>query len=204
MGKMKEDLRPLGAPHSWARTPGTFIAAQAAIDNADHTAFTMEQKWGAGRLRFLVGIDLLEKFDRQRYLWNQAIWHGDLEAVRREAARMTAAWQALDKAASAGGAKSISPKVWEVVLADGTVAAIVKSGEEARCVIASGRKVAVYTLDEIARLLSHYPQIAQTKLTILGTTVEAVRRPSDPLDALRDSEIGLDDPLNDDLSNLGS
>ena len=205
MSKAKhQDSRPLGAPNSWARTPGTFIAAQAAIDSADHVALTMEQKWGAGRLRFLVGVDLLEKFDRQRYLWNQAIWHGDLEAVRREASRMTAAWQALDKAALAGGAGPVSPKVWEVVLANGTVAAIVKSPEEARCVVASGREVAVYSLDEIARLLSHYPQIAQAKLTILGATVEAVRRPSDPLDALADSAIGLDDPINDPIPDLGA
>jgi len=194
MGKLK-DTRPLGGTNSWARTPGTLIAAQAAISGVDHVAFTMEQKWGAGRLRFLIGVDLLEKFDRQRYLWNQAIWHGDLETIRMQAARTIAAWQALDKAAMAGGAAPISPKVWEVVLANGTVAAIVKSPEEARCVIASGREVAVYSLDEIGRLLSHYPQIAQAKLTILGTTVEAVRRPSDPLDALRDSDINLDDPI---------
>ena len=101
---------------------------------------------------------------------------------------------ALDKVAAANAAP-ISPKVWETVLADGTVAAIVKSPEEARHVIASGRKVAVYTLDEISRLLSHYPQIVEAKLTIPGSTVEAVRRPDDPLDAFPDTEAGLDDPL---------
>lgn len=203
MAKIKQDLRPMGSPNSWGRTPGTFIAAQAHINSVDHVAFTMEQKWGAGRLRLLVNVDLLERFDRQRYLWNQAIWHGDLEAVRCESARMTVAWTALDKAATAGGARSLSPKVWEVVLNDGTVAALVKSPEEARAVITSGRKVAVYTLDEIARLLSHYPTIAQVKLTVLGATVEAVRRPSDPLDAIRDTEGGLDDPLDDPIPNLG-
>ena len=64
MGKMKQDTRPLGGANSWARTPGTYIAAQAVISGVDHVAFTMEQKWGTGRLRFLVGVDLLEKFDR--------------------------------------------------------------------------------------------------------------------------------------------
>jgi hypothetical protein len=201
MAKIKEDLRPLGSPQSWARTPGTFIAAQATIGNVDHVAFTMEQKWGAGRLRFLVGVDLLEKFDRQRYLWNQAIWHGDLEAIRTQATRMTAAWMALDKVAAANAAP-ISPKVWETVLTDGTVAAIVKSPEEARHVIASGRQVAVYTLDEISRLLSHYPQIAEVKLTILGSTVEAVRHPDDPLDAFPDTVAGLDDPIPDFINPM--
>ena len=41
-----------------------------------------------------------EKFDRQRYLVNQAIWHGELEDVRRETGRMVNAWLALDRVAA--------------------------------------------------------------------------------------------------------
>ena len=68
----------------------------------------MEAKWGCDRLRLLVGPELREKFDRQRYLFNQAIWHGELEAVRREANRMVVAWQTLDRAATAAG-KGVTP-----------------------------------------------------------------------------------------------
>ncbi len=96
-------------------------------------ALAMETKWGAGRLRLLVTPELREKFDRQRYLLNAAIRYGDLEAVRREAKRMVTAWLALEKAATAAGKPAISPLVWEVALADGTVAAIVPSDEPCPC-----------------------------------------------------------------------
>jgi hypothetical protein len=204
MGKIKQDLRPLGSPQSWARTPGTYISAQAHIDGADHVAVAMEQKWGAGRLRLLVSPELREKFDRQRYLLNQAIWHGDLEAVRTQVSRMISAWQALDAAAVAAGASCLSPEVWEVVLEDGTVAAIVPDTAAAKGAMPDGRRMAVYTLEEIGRLLSHYPQIAQAKLIFPGATVEAVRRPSDPLDAFPDTKLGFDDPLEDPILTYGA
>src|ERR1700759_2640415 len=117
-----KDTRPLGGERSWARTHGTYIAGRAYLDGADETAAEMESKWGADRLRLLVGPELREKFDRQRYLLNQAIWHGELEAVRRESGRMISAWLALDRAASAAGKQPLSPQVWEIPLEDGTVA----------------------------------------------------------------------------------
>jgi hypothetical protein len=70
--------------------------------------------------------------------------------------------------------------------------------------MAQGRKVTVYTLDEIARLLSHYPQIAQAKQTFPGATVTAVRRPEDPLDAISDTLGGIDDPLDDPIPTFGA
>jgi hypothetical protein len=202
MGKLKQDTRPLGAPNSWARTPGEYIAAQAHIAGVDHVAVEMERKWGVGRLRLLVSTELREKFDRQGYLLNQAIWHGDVEAVRAQSARMASAWQALDKAAEAAGAVPLCPLVWEVVLEDGTVAAIVRTPEEARAVASDGRKLAVYSLEEIGRLLSNYRAVVDAKLTFPGTTVTAVRRPSNPLDNIRDTLGGLDDPLDDILSMM--
>jgi ectoine hydroxylase-related dioxygenase (phytanoyl-CoA dioxygenase family) len=62
-------------------------------------------------LRLLVGPELREKFDRQRYLLNQSIWHGELEDVRRESGRMVNAWHALDRAAEAAGALNLNPLV---------------------------------------------------------------------------------------------
>ena len=205
-------VRPLSDERSWARTNGTYIAGRAYLDGADETACEMEAKWGADRLRLLVAPELREKFDRQRYLLNQAVWHGDLEAVRRESGRMVKAWFALDAAAVAAGKAVLSKQVWEIALADGSVAAIVPSDEHARAVNAegrqassdfvgssahvSGRQLAVYTLDEIARLLSNYPEIAKAKLVFPGATVTAVNRSiDDPLDAIHDTDEKLDDPI---------
>jgi hypothetical protein len=203
MGKVK-DSRPLGAEKSWAKTPGTYITGRAYLDGADETAAEMELKWGVDRLRLLVGPELRDKFDRQRYLTNQACWHGDLDAVRREAGRMVMAWQALDKAAEAAGASKLSPQVWETALEDGTVVAIVPDAIHAKAVIAEGRAMAVYTLEEIGRMLSNYRAVTEVKLAIPGATVTAVRRPSDPLDRFADTAAGLDDPLDDPIPSFGA
>lgn len=190
--------RPMGGERSWGRSNGTYIAGRAYLDEADQTACEMEAKWGADRLRLLVGPELREKFDRQRYLLNQAIWHGELEDVRRESMRMVKAWLALNAAAEAAGKLPISPHVWEVALEDGSVAAIVPDNDHAHAVVAEGRQVAVYTLDEIARFLSVYPAIAKAKLTFPGATVTAVRRSvDDPLDAIHDTQVDLNDPVPD-------
>lgn len=193
-------VRPMSDERSWARSNGTYIAGRAYLDEADQTACEMEAKWGADRLRLLVPPELREKFDRQRYLLNQAIWHGDLESVRRESMRMVKAWYALDKTATAGGKGPLAPQVWEIALGDGSVAAIVPSHDHARLVNAEGRQVSVYTLEEIARLLTGYPEIAKAKLVFPGATVTEVRRSvDDPLQAIHDSNDKLDDPLPDHM-----
>jgi hypothetical protein len=103
MSKTKFAVNEPGAPvtRKWAATHGTYISGRAYVDEADATAMEMERRWGCGRLRLLVGPELREKFDRQRLLFNQAIWHGrEVEDVKRESLRMVKAWLALDKAAT--------------------------------------------------------------------------------------------------------
>jgi hypothetical protein len=194
------DTRPLASERSWARTNGTYLSGRAYIDGADETAAEMEAKWGADRLRLLVSPELREKFDRQRYLLNQAIWHGELEEVRCEAGRMVNAWLALDRAAEAAGALKLDRAVWEIALADGSVAAIVPDDARAALVNAEGRQVAVYTMEEIGRLLSNYPDVAKAKLIFPGATVTEIRRNvSDPLDAVWDTKELLDEAAGDPL-----
>jgi len=206
MAKPRQDNRPLGARHSWAQTPNTWIAGQAAINGTDQVAVTMEQKWGVGRLPLLVSTELREKFYRQDYLLNQAIWHGDLEAVRTQSARMAVAWQALDKAAEAAGAEKVPRGVWEVALEDGTLAVISRYRGDVRTTDGDrdGRRVVYYSLEEIARMLSNYRAVTDCKLAFPGATVTAVRRPHDPLDDIRDTLGGLDDPINDPLPTFGN
>jgi hypothetical protein len=202
MAKLKlaqsQDTRPLGDGYSWARSNGTYLTGRAYIDGADETAAQMEGKWGADRLRLLVSAELREKFDRQHYLFNQAIWHGGLEDVRRESGRMVTAWTALDHAAESAGCEKLSPEVWEVALSDGSVAAIVPDTAHAKFVNAEGRRLAVYTLEEIGRLLVAYPDIAKAKMVFPGAEVMEVRRSiEDPMGAIWDTKEKLDDPLSD-------
>lgn len=188
-------VRPLGAERSWARTNGTYISGRAYIDGADETACEMEAKWGADRLRLLVPAELREKFDRQRYLFNQAIWHGELEDVRREAGRMVNAWLALDAAATAAGKEQLSPKVWEIVT-EGRVFAIVQTDHDAVAVRADGRELTVYTLEEVGRFLAAYPDVAKAKAVFPGATVTEIRKTvEDPLRAIPDTGDDLNDPI---------
>jgi hypothetical protein len=155
----------------WAGSHGTYIAGRAYMDEADHTAIQMEAKWGCDRLRLLVGPELREKFDRQRYLFNQAIWHGELEDVRRESMRMVKAWLALD----AGGCGDTRPRhadVWEVPLGGRVSGGNRPQSPRRELRKPVGRNVTVYTLEEIGRLLSAWPELAKAKETFPGQTID--------------------------------
>lgn len=170
-------------PIPWMATPGLYIAGRAALDEADALEVDLELKWGRDRLRLLVDASLREKFDRQRYLTSQARWEGGLEDVRREAGRMVKAWKALDKAAEEAGAQVLDPAIWEVVLENGTVATIVRDPQLCNRVLSEGRRVNVYTLDEIAHMISAFPEIAKAKELFPGATVTKTKTSvSDPLD----------------------
>lgn len=186
-------ISPDTDPRRWANSAGTYIAGRAYLDEADQTAAEMEAKWGADRLRLLVSPELREKFDRQRYLLNQAVWGGELEDVRRESQRMVRAYIALDTAATQAGAEPLTPMCWEIGLEDGTVAAIVPDNARAHLVRAEGRAISIYTLEEIARLLQGFPSLVKAKLSFPGAEIVAVRRSiDDPLQSVHDTSLPLD------------
>jgi hypothetical protein len=117
---------------TWAKSHGTYIAGRSLYRRGRHGRRSDgKSKWGVGRLRLLVPAELREKFDRQRYLLNQAIWHGDLGDVQREAPRMARAWRALDAKATTLGQEPLSPVLWEIPLADGSVAVLARDNADA-------------------------------------------------------------------------
>ena len=197
---------PAASAHApaWQRTPGTYLAGSEVIEDVDAIVIEMERKWGRGRLRLLVEPELREKFDRQRYLFGQALWNGDLEDVRREAPRMATAWRALDKRATANGAKILPPTVWEVALPDGTVAAIVKEPELVQDVMADGRDVRVYSLEELGELLHNFPTLAKAKEVFPGAEVVQVKQyRGDPIDGIPDFTAPLDGFIGQEGSDNG-
>jgi len=169
----------------WASTPGMYIAGKEFLDTADQLGVDMDRKWGVGRLRMLVDETLREKFDRQRYLMAQARWEGTLEDVKREGARMAKAYHALDKAATAAGAKECAPEVWEVGIEHGifkgVVVAIVKRHEDVAKVQAEGRHTIVYSLDEIGRLISFDNFSMTVKQVFEGGEVMPAKKVVDPI-----------------------
>jgi len=184
-----EPLLPLPLPRvtgPWSNSNGTYLAGRAALDPVDAVAGRMETHWGCGRLRLLVDNDLRERFDRQRLKLNHAIWHGDLPTLQREAARMLKAYDRLHAEALILHQTPIAKLDYpclETVLADGSVAVIVPDNIAAHEIIHQDRRCHVYTLEEIARLIDGYPELARVKHTFPGVVVTAVRRSvPDPMD----------------------
>lgn len=169
-------------PIPWMATPGCYIAGRAALDEADALEVEMELKWGRSRLPLLVSVELREKFYRQKYLTSQARWKGELIDVQREAGRMVKAWKALDKTATESGAEILDPAFFEVCLDDGTVATIVREPQLANRILAEGRKINVYDLEEIGHMISAFKDILTVKKEFPGATVTKTKmRVTDPL-----------------------
>ena len=66
----------------------------------------------------------------------------------------------------------------------------------AHAVIAEGRQVAVYTLEEIGRLIAAAPGVIKAKELFPGAAVTAARKSvEDPLASIRDTDAPLDDGI---------
>ena len=199
MAKKPEKTTDIKYPSipDWQRSAGTYIAGCAEMDDVTLIASQLERKWGVDRLRLMVPKDLREKFDRQRYKYSHAIWHGDLEEVRVESRRMCAAWKALDVAAEAAGGLQASPEVWEVALGNGRLVAILRDWRDAAVFEAqrSDRSAMVYTLEEIGRIIEAFPEVVKAKAMFGGGEVTRTKGPErDPLNKV-DAFSKIDDEI---------
>ena len=119
------------------------------VDAATKQLRAMEARWGVGRLRLLVDLDLATRFDRQRDKLRHAIAADDPILMLTHVTGMQRAWLALDAAATAAGAEPLAPTIWQCQLpASGKVVSIVRTAAEARAVDGEA-----WTLDEVAVLI---------------------------------------------------
>jgi hypothetical protein len=180
----------------WQATHGMFITGQSWVDELTLHANEMEKKWGSGRLRLLVGPELRDKFDRQRYMTNQALHHGGLEDLKLQCQRMINGWKALDKAAVDLGKEPCPPDAWDIVAESGMVYVFVRTIDDARDYRRDGRRVCVYTLDEVAKILDAQSLIGAAKEAFEGAEVVSIRRGvGDALDDLESTQSALDDEI---------
>lgn len=164
------------------RSPADIDAIGAALVGLDRDAHALECRWGVGRLVVLADDLLRERFTRQRRKLDDAIQStAPAAAVLPQVEATRRGWQALEAAALAAGHAPAPPVVWEVLLSNGTVAAIVHDRADASIVAADGRHVAVYTLSEIGKLIEKFPQLVTAKRLFPGATVSAIRTRS-PID----------------------
>jgi hypothetical protein len=106
--------------------------SRSVLDGLDARSRELEQKWGLGRLRLLVGDDLRFRFDQQQQYLRDAIASGDEGHIIVHAIAMRRGWDALDQAATEAGAEPLRPEVWECTMpASGDVVAIVRTEAEA-------------------------------------------------------------------------
>jgi hypothetical protein len=75
----------------------------AAIQVADQAAIKAEGEWGIGRLERIVPPELAAKFAIARHQLDEAISTVDIELAGQKAMAMARGWEALDRAARAGG-----------------------------------------------------------------------------------------------------
>lgn len=178
-------------------SPDDAITIKAHIDGVDAVAQEMETRWGVERLPLLVDADMRARFMRQCQKWRDALEEAfaakmltrdQMDRVKSSSAAMERAWRALDGAATNAGGKPISAETWECVLADGSLAVIVRTNAEAGHVIREDRKTNVWTLDEVARAIDHLPEMVRAaKETFPGAQVTALRE--------RRGGVKLDDPI---------
>lgn len=182
----------------WQATHGMYIAGSIHVEEMQAAIRAADDRWGVGRLRMLVGPALREKFDRQRYLTNRAVWHGELEDLRVQCGRMVTAYKVLGASADAAGAEIKPVEQWEVVLGCGTLLVVVKTLQDAFTAQIDGRKAVVWTLDEVAAVVDEQKAVLMAKAVFPGATVERVDTAvRDPLTRISTSLADLDDPLAD-------
>lgn len=175
-----------------------FETLKAYIDGVDQAARTMEAKWGVGRLPMIVSTETRAKFYRQGLRFREAletcygakvITRDMMDAIAKAAGGMERAWAALDKEADTIGAKPLDPDVWEAVLSDGSILAVVQTSADAHRVLEDGRIKNVWTMEEVSRAVEAFPDIIRSiKETFPGAEVQPVREK-------RSREEPLSDPI---------
>lgn len=147
---------------------------KSIIEEVDAIAFSMERKWGIGRLRLLVSEDLRARFDAQADKFNAALETGQESLLSVQAEGMKRAWQFLDKAATAEGKQPMSAEVWEIRLPkSGRIVAVIRTSEEAHLVQMPERET--WTLQEISHLIEHAGHlVGDIKRTYPGAEIKAI------------------------------
>lgn len=155
--------------------------SQIALEALDEVAATMERRWGVDRLPRLVPVDLAERYWRQKGKLDQAITEeatgGSVANVEHEAGRMRNAWMALDAAAVAAGADHASGQYLTARMSDGRSLVICGDSEGMSQWLHQNRgsAAAVWTMEEVVRVLEGFDLVNRTKHLFEGAVIDAVR-----------------------------
>ena len=132
-------------------------AIHHALKPLDRTATDMELKWGCDRLPGLVSPATASLFGSAKAKLDAAIESNDPQETLRRANVMARGWVKMDTEATGRGHKALSPQIWCHTTSKGFKVAVARSEADAIKSIRSMPElegVAVYSLDEIAHILS--------------------------------------------------
>lgn len=166
-----------------------------ALAPIDRAMFESEQKWGCGRLERLVSTNTLLAYKRGWDAYREAIESCDFEAVEAIAPKMQAALTFMDDEASKAGHQPLDVSTWEAPMSDGTVLVVVRTQAEQSAVVRAanmadggsaettlppdlavtireqheGRRLSVWTMAEIVRLIERHATTASEGVVWEGT-----------------------------------
>tara|TARA_R110002167_G_scaffold30764_3_gene101619 strand:+ start:1178 stop:1771 length:594 start_codon:yes stop_codon:yes gene_type:complete len=153
-----------------------------SIKPLDRIATEMELKWGCDRLPGLVSPQMAAKFGSAKAKLDAAVESNVAPDVARTAGVMMRGWAALDAEATKGGHKPLEPHIWSHTTDAGFKFAVAQGNADGIKALKTHpdlEGVAVYSLDEIGRLLESKSMelVNAAKERFPGATVKAVRMP---------------------------
>lgn len=143
-----------------------------AIRPLDEVATRLEIKWGCERLPGLVSPETAARFGAAKARLDRAIMDNDGPEVVKRAAVLLRGWEALDAEAARRSHQPLQPHVWSHTTDAGFRFAVAQGNADALKALRVSnalRGVAVYSLDEIGRIL-------EIDSLALVRAAEAVRR----------------------------
>lgn len=151
-----------------------------AIKPLDKMATDMELKWGCDRLPSLVSPAMAAKFGSAKAKLDHAIELNGPQEVVHAVNVMLRGWMALDAEATKMGHQPLDPTIWRHTTEAGFAFAVAPGNSEALKATRSRNDlggVAVYSLDEIGRLLEADANslVNATKKEFPGATVVNIK-----------------------------
>ena len=156
MATKTERRRPDIFTDSEAHGDSVADAIHHALLPLDRAASEMEMKWGCERLPSLVSPETASLFGSAKAKLDAAIQVNDPQEVVRRAAVMIKGWSKMDSEATEMGHEAMSPDIWSHTTPNGFKVSVARSNADAIKSIRTNDRlegVAVYSLDEIARIL---------------------------------------------------
>lgn len=176
---MKGKRVPKPSKQFYAPSQTAMRRMQDALHEYDRAATAMEAKWGIDRLPWLVEQGLRGRFEAQMDKLNEAI--ESQHDVEHQVSVTLRGLAALEQAAIAAGHEPLTGDYWEAQMDDGKVLAITRNGYEAGKVAKEHREMVVYSVDEVAAIVSGWRKDKAGQITEIakgmwpGAAVEKVK-----------------------------